>query len=332
MEHELIDRYIYAVTRQLPLKIRADVKLELEGLISDMLEERCGPILPTEKDIRVVLTELGTPTELAAKYSGDEQQSLISGSYFVVYKQVLRIVLPIAAIATALSLVLSTVLDPPELMYMLALTILGQVIGGIIASVFQAFAIITFIFAVLERNQAKLDRGDFFANLPQVPKRSEEIKPYEPIIGIIFSVIGAALFLGIPQILGIAINGSEWYAALNVDVLRSLWPAIVLWAVLGIFKESIKLIEGRYSLRLAIATIALDVLQLACAAFVLLFSDIVNPSFLQFVFGLMNSDGSGIVSLLIASFNVVVFGIVCFALVIECGTVLFKALRKGDKS
>lgn len=65
MEHELIERYLYAVTKQLPAKSRRDIERELRSLIGDMLEERCGEIAPTERDIRVVLTELGTPTELA---------------------------------------------------------------------------------------------------------------------------------------------------------------------------------------------------------------------------------------------------------------------------
>ena len=54
-KNNLIERYIYAVTRHLSPKIRDDVEKELDGLISDMLEERCGDILPTDKDIKIVL-------------------------------------------------------------------------------------------------------------------------------------------------------------------------------------------------------------------------------------------------------------------------------------
>ena len=64
MEHESIERYLYAVTKQLPAKSRRDIERELRSLIGDMLEERCGDIAPTERDIRVVLTELGTPTDV----------------------------------------------------------------------------------------------------------------------------------------------------------------------------------------------------------------------------------------------------------------------------
>ncbi|MFP3155983.1 hypothetical protein LQZ18_16485 [Lachnospiraceae bacterium ZAX-1] len=43
---------------------------ELHGLIADALEVRCGDFEPTDADMKAVLTELGTPEQLAAKYSG----------------------------------------------------------------------------------------------------------------------------------------------------------------------------------------------------------------------------------------------------------------------
>ena len=61
MSEDLLERYLYAVTRRLPEKQREDVAQELRGLVDDMLFDRCGDITPTEKDLRVVLTEIGTP-------------------------------------------------------------------------------------------------------------------------------------------------------------------------------------------------------------------------------------------------------------------------------
>ena len=58
MKNDLKERYIYAVTRKLPEKIRQDVSDELESLIEDMLLERCGDIEPTEKDLRLFLPSL----------------------------------------------------------------------------------------------------------------------------------------------------------------------------------------------------------------------------------------------------------------------------------
>ena len=59
--NDLIERYIYAVTRRLPRSKQEDMAKELRGLVEDMLLERCGEAMPEEKDVRIVLTELGSP-------------------------------------------------------------------------------------------------------------------------------------------------------------------------------------------------------------------------------------------------------------------------------
>ena len=84
---DLKERYIYAVVKNLPRASRQDIKMELATLIDDMLEARCGENEPTEKDLRVVLTELGTPAELYEKYNPDAGKSLIGADYYVQYKR-----------------------------------------------------------------------------------------------------------------------------------------------------------------------------------------------------------------------------------------------------
>ena len=63
VKNDLIDRYIYAVTKHMKSTMKKDVAAELETIIQDMLEERCEDVTPTERDIKVVLTELGTPKD-----------------------------------------------------------------------------------------------------------------------------------------------------------------------------------------------------------------------------------------------------------------------------
>ena len=84
-DNDLIERYLYAITRRLPAKQRADVAEELRTLISDMLDERCGSLPPTAKDVRVVLTELGTPGEMVRKYTSGEGECLIGQPYYAQY-------------------------------------------------------------------------------------------------------------------------------------------------------------------------------------------------------------------------------------------------------
>ena len=57
---ELIERYIYAVSRRLPVSQRADIEQELRTLIEDMIQERCHGEAGQEQ-IMALLKELGDP-------------------------------------------------------------------------------------------------------------------------------------------------------------------------------------------------------------------------------------------------------------------------------
>jgi hypothetical protein len=328
MKNDLIERYIYAVTRHLPLKMRSDVEKELDGLISDMLEERCGDILPSEKDIRVVLTELGTPGELAAKYSGTENQSLISGIYFLIYKRVLKIVLPIAAVGIAFAGVLALFLEwePAPNPYLLFGQVIGQIFGGIIGGAIQAFAIITIIFVILERKKVVFNDGDMFSHLPPIPQKNARIKPHEPIISMIWSVFAAVLFLGFPQIMGMWLEGVGWVPIFITSVIRSFWPLIVLWAVLGITREAVKLIEGQYTKRLVIVAVITDILTMISSAIVFLNTTIMNPDFVSHIHDFLVGEGIAISGLFV-HFNLLLLGIIFFALIIDIVNISVKTWK-----
>jgi len=330
MNHELIDRYIYAVTRRLPQKLRGDVDAELAGLISDMLETRCGAVTPTEKDVRVVLTELGAPGKLAAKYSGDEGSALIGGEYFLLYKFVLKLVLPIAAAGVAFASVLALLLnggpqsgDPAEIF-----TAVFQPIGGAFAGVIQAFAIITIVFAVLERKKVSFGEGDFIDVLPLVPVKNERIKPWEPIAGMALCVVMALVFLAFPQVMGGWMDGVGWIPALDTSVIRGFWLPIVLWAALGIGKETLRLVEGRYTRRLAIAASAANPVIAACAAVTFWSSWIMNPVFLARMGEIFGEEGP-IAMAVIGKAHLIFLGVVFFALIVETVTFWVKALKYG---
>ncbi|MCL2631665.1 MAG: hypothetical protein FWD45_01015 [Coriobacteriia bacterium] len=328
MQHELIDRYIYAVTRHLPPKIRADVKQELESLIFDMLEARCGDILPTERDIRVVLTELGTPEELASKYSGEDRQSLISGVYFIAYRRVLRIVLPIVVAAVTLSVLLSTLLDKPADTPYFFLILFGQTVGSALAAGFQAFAIVTFIFAVLERFDAPLG-ADYLSYLPPAPQQARRIKPYEPIIGILLSLFAVIVFLGFPQMLSVYIQDGGWITIFNVTVLRQLWLPIILWAVLGIAKEAMKLIEGRNTIRLVVVSIAANILIVIGTYIVFIRNNVLNPVLVDLLSKLPVGQASEFLELIGSSLSIIIFAAVTLALLIESITLIAQIVRSS---
>ena len=76
-------------------------------MITELHNARCGDAEPEDADLRAILTELGSPEELAVRYCGDEIKALISGIYLLWYKKMLRIVLPIVAAGVSFALLLS---------------------------------------------------------------------------------------------------------------------------------------------------------------------------------------------------------------------------------
>jgi uncharacterized membrane protein len=342
-KNTLIERYLYAVTRHLPYKSRAEVSRELESLITDMLEDRCGLITPTEKDIHVVLLELGSPEEVAMQYSGEKDSALLSGVYYLMYKRILKIVIPIIAIVLPVALVISFFTEGafPTNPYLFFGELFGQVIGTTFSGLLQAFALITIVFIILQQQKVKFDTDDgtrefesleWFQNLPTVPNKTEAISIWEPVISIILNVLFVTAFLAIPQIIGIWFESSGWTPLFNADVIKSLWIPILFWAILGILKDVLRLIEGRYTIRLASVTTLLNLFMFICAAALLLNSSVINPVFVNNLSSLLANEGVDLFSMRqIANgffyFNLFFVAIIAFALLIDTVTAWMKAWK-----
>ncbi|MDR0283811.1 MAG: hypothetical protein LBI33_02835 [Propionibacteriaceae bacterium] len=325
MKTDLITRYIYAVTRNLPPDSRADVETELDGLIAELLAGRCDGE-PAVDDIRQVLTELGHPDELAAKYRPDDA-ALISGANYVMYRRILRLVLPVAAVAIALATGLSYALDWPETASAPAVGMwIGQTLGAAVGGAIQAFAVITIVFAILERRKVRVRGGDFLDNLPPVPKATARIKPRGPVINMVWWILLVVLFLGVPQVIGGWTPGAGWVPVFSVSHLRSLWLPVILWAVLGIAKDVVQLVEEQYTPRLAILTVVANILVAGCTAVVFLPPAIINPDFVAHLDDFVTGAGGRVIWPWGEHLNLVVFGIIGIVLVIETAATIIRAI------
>ncbi|MFX3631367.1 MAG: hypothetical protein ACE3L7_19470 [Candidatus Pristimantibacillus sp.] len=243
---EIIDRYIYAVTQNLPEKQRADIKQELHGLIEDMLEERSPDAQPTQKDVESVLLELGTPHALAAKYRGYDQY-LIGPTLFLPYLTTLKIsLISIASVMTVL-FAFDTITEPQDI-----LEHFTSYLGSLMTIGVQGFFWVTIVFALIDnyhqKNAAVIDsisNGWTPSDLPQIPDIKKQIKMSEPITGIIFIVLITVLCVYAVDLLGIwRFDDKERIAIpfLNADVFRDYLPLVWIISALGILKESVRII------------------------------------------------------------------------------------------
>jgi hypothetical protein len=254
MEMEMMERYIYAVVHKLPEQQRAEIEKELRGLIEDMLEERCGGNSPTPLDVEQVLLELGNPRELAAKYRGYASY-LIGPRYFYAYLTVLKMVGFALLIGVTIASVVNALVHSQ-----IGIGSATEYIGALVNAGMQGFLWITIIFAIIERQS--LQKGEHSntkpwspSELPPLPNKATRIKPKEPIISIIFSVFFFIMLLSFLDLIAVYLvdgNGIRTVVPLFTDSLRSYYPVLFVMVGLSILQQSLKLIIGRWTRKLAI--------------------------------------------------------------------------------
>lgn len=330
---DLINRYVYAVTRYLPAKGREDIEQELRGLIDDLLEERCGDREPAEEDIKAALRQLGPPAELAAKYSPDRQQMLIGPSYFPYYRFVLKIVITIALAICVITGVVNMAFYAEHPVYIEIFKWIGSTLGGLIT----AFGAITLIFAIMQRQDVKIESwetGDFLDSLPSVPEKKERISRLDCLISIALTIVFTGVLLLVPQLFGLFYVNGQQVPLLAADVLRSRWWVIVLASLLGIVCESIKLYEGRYTLRVALVSVVTGIAGFGLAAGLMADGTIFAP---QFATGLASATGwqlGQLPMLLFENLHLLILGCLALAYVLEIGGDVYKGFlyeRRGRK-
>ncbi len=248
--HDLIEKYIYEISKYIPYKQREDVLKEIRSIINDMLEERCKELSPTDKDVRVVLAELGTPEELGVEYNQDKTTSLISGEYFIKYKLALKIILAAVAIGLTVATVLNIVLNDVIIAYSLYELMLKLI--SVSVSIIGAT---TIVFAILERKAISLNDFDI-DKLPKPPNKEEKIKVSTSVISIVINTLITIVLLVAPEIVEFAFSyEANTITIFNAEFIKSAWAVILTIGVVGVFDDVVKLIEAKYTKKVMISTI-----------------------------------------------------------------------------
>lgn len=312
MNQELIERYIYAVTRRLPRSKQEDVAKELRGLVEDMLLERCGEAAPEEKDVRVVLTELGSPQELYERYDENSGKCLIGQPYYTTYLFVLKIALLAAGLGLTISAGIACLLEPGGVWEGI-LGWLSMLYHGLIS----AFVIVTLLFIFFYKKQIPLSHPFNFDDLPPVPKKNEIIPKWECIVGICISVAFAAIFLTVPHIFGVYLSEEGGQIPIfDPAMIRKSWYLILLFSLCGIFQECVKLQEGRYNRRVLVTTVVTNVATGVFTIWWLVCYDLMNPEFRLQITTLFGGD-AGIVTGIFTHFQYFLLGCILFALALD---------------
>lgn len=345
-EQEWKERYIYAVTRRLPKKQRREVALELEELISDMLEDG--------GTIEEVLVRLGDPAAFAKKYQ-DGARCLIGPAYFDNYIWLLRVVLICTAAGSFAAGMIEAVrsgVEQESVVQAVMVTVARGLPGGLLnvaAACLSAFGAVTLIFAILERQSINLSgRGGQRSNtahlagetdawtpaaLEPLPHKKAVISRGDNVVGIVFILIFGMLLIFAPGLFSAMHweNGVlEAVPLFNFEQWNRILPVFVLSLAVGLVDEIVQLIAGRYCKTVLFSSVACGAVQLLLSYIVLKVFPLWNPNFagdVQTMYGagawwaeLWNGD----------MVSNVLFGFLALVTLIEVGATLYKTLRYGD--
>ena len=301
--NDLIERYIYAVTKKMSSKIRNDVADELKTLIYDTIEERYNDKEITLSDAKIILTELGSPNKLYEKYDNFSDKCLIGQPYYNYYKDILKIVLT----CTIFGIVLSYIINIEN-------QSISKFISDIIFAAILSFSFVTLIFIFMYKFNIDFLNNDIdFDKLPKLPNNNIKTNKYFSLLSILFAVIFLSLFILSPSIFSFNIDG-KFINLFNTDIIKSSYLFAVFFIVLLIFREIIKIVDNSYNIRNTILFIAINIFS-AIISFIWFFNyNLINEVFIN---SLIKNASNNLILSIFSNFQMFCFFMILLALVLD---------------
>lgn len=314
---DLINRYIYAVIRQLPDSRKKEVEKEIRLLIDELLEEYTQEMIEEEK-VRCVLEKLGSPNQLADRYRGKERY-LIGPRYFNKYVEVMKVVLLVGFIGITVGGFFTGILHNQDVIPMIT-----SYCATVFEVLLQAAAWVTIIFALFEYNGVSLEKelGWSIKDLPVVPSSKAVISRVGSVITIIISILFFSILYFSPQLVSFSYTTSQGVVnipAFNSEVLEGYKVLIILVFLITVIQESLKMIWGTWNKKRGILCAGASALSSGAMLLIFASQDIWNSQIEQ-VIGQYADIGVDMMT------KVIVMTIMLVT-IIEIGESLYKGFR-----
>ena len=273
---ELIDRYLYSVTKNMKQEKKLEVEKELRASILDMLPEDY-----TKKDMEKVLVSLGNPRKLALNYS-DKKHYLIGPEHYANYLYVLKLVLLITAVVLSITSLANIITTASSGFIKLIVKTITSFCVNYINGFYTVFAIVTLVFIGIDRFGGASEQWTI-KDLEELPDNYKGmIHKSDPIASLVGEIL-TIIFIGfMPHLLGWYINtNGEWTTIplFNASVLKIFTPFILLASVIGIGISIKKLIKPKWDIQLAIANCIHRSIEMICSFFILTNDKLFHPDF-----------------------------------------------------
>ncbi|MFD2923997.1 HAAS signaling domain-containing protein [Halobacillus naozhouensis] len=283
---EIINRYVYSVSKRLPEAQRKDVADELRGLIEDMLEERVQDREVTEEDVEMVLLELGHPRILARKYRG-EKRHVIGPELYDLYILVLKIALISTIAVNTAIFVIQVIVNPMNILdYFVSFIVsfFTVIIPMVFGWTTLGFALAEY-FSEGRMEKLELEKGWKPSSLPAVPDEKRQIKRSEPITGIVIYVLLIIMLAFSNEYFGIWIFREGELSGVIPFLNENLYSSVMILAFIlfgsGIVKEYLKLFYEKWTYKLVTFITIVNVVSIGLILFLITGFQIWNPNFMN---------------------------------------------------
>lgn len=264
---ELIERYLFAFSRRLPLRQRADITRELRSQLIDRLEDEAGSDTIDQKMVKRVLEDSGSPERLAMGYT--QNQHLIGPGIFPLFRMVVLIVMFVVAVVSLLSMTVAVATGSDAAIF--------ERIAGLITSLAAALGSTTAVFFIIERLGPDTDWGSELydswdtGHLPELNKR-KEVKIWEQVVVIVGSLILIIGLNGFASRVGAYFQseGASWtFIPMLTERFYDLLPFLSIRWALSILLAGLLLYRRKEGLFESVFDLVLHALDIAIAIFIL---------------------------------------------------------------
>jgi hypothetical protein len=259
---DLVERYLQAVGKLLPVAQRADILSELRSSLYDTLEnEHDQPV--SESEVVALLKRTGSPQEVAAAYYPNGQ--------YLIGPQLYPLFLMVARIALVVIFITQIIFSAFHLIDSLSIKAIINSIVDIATTMAFGLGFLVAIFWAMQRLEVKPEAEVFNPlDLPELAPEAETVSYSSQVGAILTDVLVLAVLGRFIQEGNLAwIDGS----VVENPVLMPFIPFLITLSVAGIILNIFVMWQQEWSLRTRLAEFALNLVSLVAVVIVLVQHD-----------------------------------------------------------
>ncbi|MEU4568805.1 permease prefix domain 1-containing protein [Micromonospora sp. NPDC023956] len=295
----LTERYLAATLRSVPVARREEIATELRASIDDMIEARTADGRDTATAEREVLTELGDPAQLAARYA-DRRLYLIGPTHFLAWERVLKRWL------SFLPATVGTIVGLIEAIDGNAGGAIGEGVTSALWTAVQVTFWVTLVFAVLERTNVTPNLPEWTVDRLPEDREDRQIPLTDTGASIGWLVLVIA-YLPWQHYRSFVSDGEGGDVPILDPALWSFWlPYLIAVLVACIGFEIVKYRVGRWTWPLVAGKVLLDLAFAVPLVWLLLTDRLINPDLVERLRWLGEGDNLTTVATVVAVGTVLV--------------------------